>query len=190
MKMTGDYVLAAPPEDVWQALNDPDILRESIPGCESLEKVSATEFKATVATRVGPLQARFNGTVVLSDLDPPRGYTISGSGSGGVAGSAKGGAKVRLEPHPEGTRLSYDAEVNVAGKIAQLGSRLIDSTAKMLTQQFFDRFQEIVGKPAEPDGAAPAGAPGRKTPMGLPVWAWAAAVAAAAAFVLSLLMRG
>lgn len=170
MNMTGEYVLAADPASVWRALNDPDVLRRAIPGCESLEKVSDTEFKATVGTRIGPLQAKFNGTVMLSDLDPPRGYTISGSGNGGVAGSAKGGAKVRLQPHPEGTLLTYEAEAQVAGKLAQIGSRLIDSTAKMMAGQFFERFQEIVGKPAEPaDTVSPAAS--ANAGGGLP-WVW------------------
>jgi len=154
MKLTGETLIAAPPEAVWRALNDPDVLRRSIPGCETLERTGDTAFKATVAMKVGPLQARFSGAVDLTDLDPPNGYTISGSGSGGVAGSGKGSAKVRLAPHPQGTQLTYEAEAQVSGKLAQLGGRLIDSTAKMMAGQFFDRFQEIVGKPAEAETAA------------------------------------
>lgn len=185
MKITGEYILSAPPGVVWQALNDPDVLRRSIPGCETLEKVSDTEFKATVGTRIGPLQAKFNGTVQLTDLDPPNGYTISGSGSGGVAGSAKGGAKIRLETHPQGTRLTYEAEAQVAGKLAQLGGRLIDSTAKMMAGQFFERFQDIVGKPPEPN-AAPAEA--SRPAAGVP-WAWIAAGIVAVAVAVMLLLR-
>src|SRR5919109_666692 len=109
MKINGENVIGAPPQTVWRALNDPDVLRRVIPGCESLEKVSDTSFKATVVTRIGPVQAKFNGQVELTDLDPPNGYTISGQGSGGVAGGARGSARVRLVPEGEVTRLSYDA---------------------------------------------------------------------------------
>jgi carbon monoxide dehydrogenase subunit G len=188
MKMTGEYILTAAPEVVWRALNDPDVLRRAIPGCDTLEKVSDTEFKATVGTRIGPLQAKFNGTVQLTDLDPPRGYRISGSGNGGVAGSAKGGATVRLEPHDQGTRLIYEAEAQVAGKMAQLGGRLIDSTAKMLAGQFFEKFQEIVGKPAEPETKATAGRSSTAGSAGLP-WGWIAAAVIGGAVVLMLLLR-
>lgn len=187
MNMTGEFVLTAPPGDVWRALNDPDVLRRAIPGCETLEKISDTEFKATVATRIGPLQARFTGQVTLSDLDPPNGYTISGSGSGGVAGSAKGGAKVRLSPDPQGTKLAYEAEAQVSGKLAQLGGRLIDSTAKMMAGQFFERFQEIVGKPAEPMTAAPA--PAATTPTSALPWTWIAAGVIVLGVVLMLVLR-
>jgi hypothetical protein len=188
MKMTGEYILTAPPEVVWRALNDPDVLRRAIPGCDTLEKVSDTEFKATVGTRIGPLQAKFNGTVQLTDLDPPRGYRISGSGNGGVAGSAKGGATVRLEPHVQGTMLLYEAEAQVAGKMAQLGGRLIDSTAKMLAGQFFEKFQEIVGKPAEPEATASATSAATGGGGGLP-WGWIAAAVVAGAVLLMLLTR-
>ena len=187
MQMNGEVILTAKPDAVWTALNDADVLRQSIPGCQSLEKLSDTEFKATVGTRIGPMQVTFNGQVQLSDLDPPNGYTISGSGSGGIAGSAKGGAKVRLEPHPEGTRLTYDVDAQVAGKMAQLGSRLIDSTAKMMAEQFFGKFQEIVGAPASVTGAA-ASAPQRmSTAGGIPSWVWlAGGIAAILALILLL----
>lgn len=193
MKLTGENRIKAPPQEVWRALNDPDVLRQAIPGCESLEKISDTEFKATVATKIGPVQARFNGQVQLTDLDPPNGYTISGSGSGGMAGNAKGGAKVRLEPDGDGTKLTYDVDAQVTGKLAQLGSRLIDSTAKMLAGQFFNRFEEIVGKAqaeslaaAAPAGSAAvvAGTPAAATPAAgggstkaIPAWLWAVVIA-------------
>lgn len=176
MKLSGENLIAAPREVVWKALNDPDILKQCIPGCESLEKVSDTSFKATVGMRIGPVQARFNGQVNLTDLDPPNGYTISGSGSGGVAGNAKGGAKVKLTSEGTGTRLAYDVDAQVTGKLAQLGSRLIDSTAKMLAGQFFDKFQDVVGGPQETaaagDHAAPAGTTGwtGATTVGLLLW--------------------
>lgn len=178
MKISGENVIGAPPEAVWRALNDPDVLRRAIPGCESLEKVSDTSFKATVVTRIGPVQAKFNGQVELTDLDPPKGYTISGQGSGGVAGSARGGARVRLAREGEGTRLSYDADAQVTGKLAQLGSRLIDSTAKMLAAQFFDRFQEIVTAEALGEAAPAPAPPPPAVRAALPEWAWIAALAA------------
>jgi carbon monoxide dehydrogenase subunit G len=159
MKLTGENRIKAPPQEVWRALNDAEVLRQAIPGCESLEKISDTAFKATVATKIGPVQAKFNGQVQLSDLDPPNGYTISGSGSGGMAGNAKGGAKVRLEPDGDGTKLTYDVDAQVTGKLAQLGSRLIDSTAKMLAGQFFNRFEQIVGA-QQAEATAPAAATG------------------------------
>jgi carbon monoxide dehydrogenase subunit G len=156
MKLTGENRINASPEEVWRALNDPEILKQAIPGCDSLEKISDTQMKATVTTKIGPVQAKFTGEVELTDLDPPRGYTISGKGSGGVAGNARGGAKVRLEPDGNGTKLTYDVDAQVTGKLAQLGSRLIDSTAKMLAGQFFNKFETLVSKPEAPAVAAPA----------------------------------
>jgi uncharacterized protein len=144
------------------------VLRQAIPGCQTLEKVSDHEFKTTVSTRIGPMQANFAGNVTLSDLDPPRGYKISGSGSGGVAGKVKGAAKVSLAPDPAGTKLSYEAEAAVTGKLAALGARLIDATAKMTANQFFGKFQEIVGKPAE----APAETGARAAKGGIPIAVW------------------
>ena len=158
MKFSGENTIAAPPDKVWEALNDPEVLRQSIPGCESLEKISDNEFKATVVTKIGPVKTKFNGEVALSDLDPPHGYTLSGKGSGGTAGNAKGSAKVTLKPDGDGTLLSYDVDAQITGKLAQLGSRLIQSTAKMLAGKFFDKFGEVVAGPA-PAQAAAAGAP-------------------------------
>ncbi len=126
MKMSGEKTLPLPQATVWEALNDPDILRQSIPGCESFEQIADNRYRATVASKIGPVQARFQGDVQISDIDPPNGYTLSGEGSGGAAGSAKGSAKVRLEPIPEGTRLSWEADAQVSGKLAQIGSRLIE----------------------------------------------------------------
>ena len=151
MKMSGEKTLTLPQEKVWEALNDPEILRQSIPGCESFEALGDNRYRATVATKIGPVQSRFQGNVQLSDIDPPNGYTLSGEGSGGAAGSAKGSAKVHLEPAGEGTRLTWNADAQVSGKLAQIGSRLIDSTAHMMANQFFNRFEQLlVGeKPAE-----------------------------------------
>jgi carbon monoxide dehydrogenase subunit G len=148
MDMTGERRIAAPRQAVWQALNDPVVLKASIPGCESLEKLTDTEMKATAAVRIGPISARFNGTVHLSDLDPANGYSIAGEGQGGVAGFAKGGAKVRLEDAGSDTLLRYEVHAQVGGKLAQLGARLIDATAKQMADAFFDRFSSEVVAPA------------------------------------------
>src|SRR3954470_18791586 len=137
MAMQGEVTLPADRAAVWAALNDPDVLKASIPGCQELEKISDTEFQATAKISVGPVKATFKGGVTLSDLDPPNGYTISGEGQGGVAGWAKGGAKVRLESIEGGTKLVYDVEANVGGKIAQLGGRLINGVAKKYADEFF-----------------------------------------------------
>ena len=158
MKLTGENLINAKPERVWEALNDPEILKQAIPGCQSLEKLSDTQFKAKVGMKIGPVQATFDGQVELSDLDPPNGYTISGSGSGGAAGNAKGGAQVKLVPEGNSTRLTYDVDAQVTGKLAQLGSRLIDSTAKMLAGQFFNKFEKLVSEPGGDAGVAGAAA--------------------------------
>jgi uncharacterized protein len=145
MQMNGSERIQASKEAVWAALNDVEVLKQCIPGCESLEKVSETEMAAKVVLKVGPIKASFAGKVTLSDLDPPNGYHISGEGSGGVAGFAKGGASVRLESETESiTVLNYSVDAQVGGKVAQLGSRLIDSTAKKLAAEFFTHFAVMV----------------------------------------------
>ncbi len=144
MTMNGVVDLPASRETVWQKLNDPATLQASIPGCQSLEGSMDDGFQAVVKLKVGPVSATFKGRVTLADLDPPNGYRIAGEGEGGVAGFAKGGASVRLEEIPEGTRLTYDVEANVGGKIAQLGARLINGVAKKLADEFFARFAEAV----------------------------------------------
>ena len=144
MDMTGERRIEAPRQTVWRALNDPVVLKASIPGCESLEKLSDTDMKATASVRIGPIAARFSGAVHLSDLDPPNGYTISGEGQGGVAGFAKGGATVALAEKDGGTLLSYNVEAQIGGKLAQLGQRLINGTAKKLADEFFANFAKAV----------------------------------------------
>lgn len=155
MQMTGEYRIAAPREKVWQALNDPEVLKLCIPGAEEIEKTSDTSFAAKVKAKVGPVSAKFAGQVNLSDLDPPNGYRISGEGKGGAAGFAKGGATVRLEEDGTVTVLRYDVEASVGGKLAQVGSRLIDGTAKKMADDFFGKFAELVGE-APAAEAAPA----------------------------------
>jgi carbon monoxide dehydrogenase subunit G len=141
MTMTGEAVLPADRNRVWAALNDPEVLKACIPGCQELEKVSDTEFQATVRAAVGPVKATFKGRVQLLDLDPPNGYRIAGEGQGGVAGFAKGGAKVHLEDAEEGgTRMTYDVEAQIGGKLAQLGGRLINGVAKKYADEFFVNF--------------------------------------------------
>jgi carbon monoxide dehydrogenase subunit G len=137
MELKGEYRIAAPREKVWAMLNDPLVLRDCIPGCESLEGSAADGFSARVTTKVGPVKATFNGAVTLTNVRPPESYTISGEGKGGVAGFAKGGADVRLTADSAGTVLAYAVNAQVGGKLAQLGARLIDSTAKKLSDQFF-----------------------------------------------------
>ncbi len=135
-------------EDVWQALNDESFLKNSIPGCEKLDRIGDNELSAEVKLKIGPMSTRFKGKVTLSELDPPNGYTISGSGTGGIAGAASGSAKVSLSKMPsgEGTVLSYQVKAEVKGKIAQLGSRLIQSTAKKLAKKFFSNFVQELAK--------------------------------------------
>ncbi|HKU95596.1 MAG TPA: carbon monoxide dehydrogenase subunit G [Vineibacter sp.] len=153
MDFSGEYRIPATREKVWEALNDPAILQQCIPGCETLEKSGDNELKATVRMKIGPVSAKFGGKVTLSDMDPPNGYRISGEGQGGAAGFAKGGAVVKLtEADGGGTVLNYTADAQVGGKIAQIGARLIDGTAKKLADEFFSKFSEVVG------GGAPAAA--------------------------------
>ena len=205
MKMNGEFRVPTDRETVWRALNDPEVLKECLPGCKEIEKTSDTEMTATLALKVGPVKATFAGGVTLSDLDPPNSYTLSGQGQGGAAGFASGEARVRLVDDGGGTVVHYDVDAKVGGKLAQIGSRLIDSTAKKLAKQFFDSLAEKLGggeeanqaeaaAPAQPEpeaaaDAAPAPAesaaaesaappplaPARQR-MGLPTAAWAAAV--------------
>jgi uncharacterized protein len=147
MEMSSERRLVASRQAVWAALNDADVLKQCIPGCESLERLSDTEMTAKVKLEIGPVHATFTGKVTLSDLDPPNGYRLSGEGTGGIAGHARGGATVRLCDDGEGTLMIYEAQAEVGGRLAQLGGRLIDSAAKKLADQFFEKFAGLVGEP-------------------------------------------
>ena len=142
MKLSGEYHIPASRQTVWDALNDPDTLQACLPGCEKLEKVSDTEMQTTITTKIGPVKATFHGAVTLNDLDPPNSYTLSGEGQGGPAGFASGSASVNLTEADGGTLLKYEVEAKVGGKLAQIGSRLIDSVTKKLSGQFFDALVE------------------------------------------------
>jgi uncharacterized protein len=146
MKMSGEEMIAAPRAAVWKALNDTDILKSCIPGCDSIIRHSPTKLEAKVTIKLGPVKAGFTGIVNLTDMDPPNGYRISGEGKGGLAGFASGGADVKLSDVPGGTLLKYDVDAQVGGKLAMLGSRLIDSTAQSLATQFFEKFAAAAAK--------------------------------------------
>jgi len=189
MDLTGEYRIAAPREAVWKALNDPEILKQAIPGCEEIQKLSDTEMTAKVTARVGPVKASFAGKVTLSDLDPPNGYKISGEGQGGVAGFARGGADVRLKPDESGagTILTYTATAAVGGKLAQIGSRLIEGAARQTADQFFSKFAEIVSAaagPAAAETAAPVPATAPPAKRGLPPVVWVAGLIAIVVILL------
>ncbi|MBZ8132958.1 CoxG family protein [Afifella sp. IM 167] len=165
MKLTGEYQIPAPRERVWALLNDPDVLKECMPGCEMLDTTESGGFAARVTTKIGPVKATFNGSVDLKDINAPESYRIEGEGQGGVAGFAKGHADVHLAEEGGGTKLSYDADVQVGGKLAQLGNRLVGSTAKKLADQFFSCLAEKAGAGA---ASAAASAPVADEPVGLP----------------------
>ncbi len=198
MEMSGTRQIQASQAAVWRALNDPAILQKCIPGCEALEKLDDTNMKGTVALRMGPMALKFTGDVVLSNINAPNSYRLTGSGKAGPAGFASGFADVTLAPKDGGTELSYKVESTVGGKIAQLGSRLIDATAAQLAGQFFDKFAAEVAPPA---AAAPA-AVGASVPQaaregyslrkqlaktGIPIWLWVAVAIAILASLVRLL---
>ena len=199
MDMTGERRIPAPRQTVWEALNNTEVLKASIPGCESLEKLADDQMKATAAVKVGPISARFSGKVQLTDIDPPNGYRISGEGQGGVAGFAKGGANVALTDDGDGTLLKYQVNAQVGGKLAQLGGRLIDATAKQMADAFFDRFskqvqamapaagQEAVLVAAEPAPAISMWSMIPHEPFGLPIAAW---IGGAVFLLMLMLMLG
>lgn len=177
MDMTGEYKIAAPRARVWAALNDPDVLRQAIPGCEDVKKLSDTELEASARAKIGPVSARFSGKVTLSDLNPPQGYTLTGEGSGGAAGFAKGEAKVTLSEDGDATILRYTVKAIIGGKLAQLGQRLVDGAAKKMADEFFEKFSELAGGRIEmpPAPASEAGAPrGTTPPSGAGLGSWLA----------------
>ena len=187
MKLSGEHHIPASQQTVWEALNDAETLKACLPGCEMLDKISDTEMTAKITTKIGPVKATFTGTVTLSDLDPPNGYTLSGEGQGGAAGFASGSASVSLTEQDGGTLLSYEVEARVGGKLAQIGSRLIDSVTKKLAGQFFGALSELrsAGDAADaapestedaPEEAAPAPAPAAAAKRGIPTPAWAGGI--------------
>ncbi|WP_288929393.1 carbon monoxide dehydrogenase subunit G [uncultured Maritimibacter sp.] len=149
MELTDSREIAADRQTVWNALLDPDVLKDCVPGCQEMSGSVEDGFEAIVVQKVGPVKATFKGQVTLSDMTQPEALTLTGEGKGGAAGFAKGGARVRLDEIEGGTRLTYEVEAKVGGKLAQLGSRIIDGFAKKMTDQFFTRFQEVVEGPAE-----------------------------------------
>ena len=187
MEMTGEQLIPAPQDAVWRGLNDPEILKQCIAGCESIEKISDTDYKILMTAAVGPVKAKFTGKLLLSDLNPPNSYSIAFEGSGGAAGFGKGSARVELVPEANSTRLRYTANASVGGKLAQVGSRLIDGVAKKMADDFFTRFNEKVAPPAPvadtahvADDAIP---PGVKYPT-MPTWVWIVGAAVVAALVV------
>jgi hypothetical protein len=144
MEMTGEQLIAASQDTTWQALNDLEVLKACIPGCESIVASGDNQFDVALTAKVGPVSAKFKGKLTLADLNPPDSYNLSFEGQGGVAGFAKGSAQVTLSPDGQGTRLAYAVKANVGGKLAQIGSRLIDGAAKKLAEQFFSTFNKQV----------------------------------------------
>lgn len=153
MQLTDSREIAAAPDVVWAAILDPEVLKQCVPGCQEMTGTPEEGFEATVVQKVGPVKATFKGQVTLSEMKEPESLTLTGEGKGGAAGFAKGGADVRLEPTETGTRLHYEVEAKVGGKLAQLGSRIIDGFAKKMADQFFTNFQEAVEGPADPQEA-------------------------------------
>jgi carbon monoxide dehydrogenase subunit G len=190
MNMTGEQRVAAPRQQVWAALNDPQVLRASLPGCQSLDKEADDRFTATMEVKVGPIGARFKGTVSLTDLNPPQGYTLILQGNAGITGTVKGSAKVQLREDAGNTIISYDVDAEVAGRMAQLGGPILDATAKQLAGKFFSRFGEIVSGTAQAASTiSPSGTSvtrGTRASSGRLLLAWmlSTAVAALAGFLI------
>ena len=146
MEMSGEQLIPLPQEATWQALNDPGVLKDCIPGCETITRLADNEYEVVMSAKVGPVSARFKGKMTVTDADPPRAYTLRFEGQGGVAGFAKGEASVALSPQDSGTRLAYTAKAAVGGKLAQVGARLIDGVAKQIAQKFFEAFNKRVSQ--------------------------------------------
>ena len=149
--MTGEQLIPASQQDTWTALNDPEVLKACVPGCESISLVNPNEYQVLMVAKVGPVSAKFRGRLSLSDIKPPHSYSLAFEGQGGAAGFAKGGAQVRLLPEKEQTRLQYDVKANVGGKLAQIGSRLVDAAAKKVADEFFANFTQRMSSSASED---------------------------------------
>lgn len=183
MEMQGSRTLAVSQQQAWDGLNDPEVLKASIPGCEKVERTGDHSFDVGVAVKVGPVAAKFKGKITLADIQPPERYTLTFDGQGGAAGFGKGTAQVQLAPQGTGSELSYSVKAQVGGKIAQVGQRLIDGVARSMADDFFKRFEAEMQRrypaaQAEAATASPAGAP---TAPKIPAWIWIAFIAVAAA---------
>lgn len=177
MEMSGEQRIPLPQQRVWEALNDPEILKACIPGCESIDRVSDNEYKVAMTAAIGPVKAKFSGKLVLADMNPPNSYSLAFEGSGGAAGFGKGSAQVKLAPEGSGTLLTYKATASVGGKLAQIGSRLIDGVAKKMADDFFARFNKTVAPAGESTIEADSVRPDSPRSSGpakfaLPLWAW------------------
>jgi carbon monoxide dehydrogenase subunit G len=184
MEMTGEQLIPVPQAEVWRGLNDPEVLKACIAGCETIERISDTEYRVVMVAAVGPVKAKFNGKLVLSDLNPPNSYSLSFEGSGGAAGFGKGGAQVSLKAEGNATRLTYTAKASVGGKLAQVGSRLIDGVARKMADDFFTAFNEKLAGPAAKPADAGARVPGKSRIH--PAWWVAGAVLVAFLVYLAL----
>jgi len=180
MEMTGEQFIPVAKNQVWVALNDPGVLKACIPGCETIEQIGDNEYKVAMTAAVGPVRAKFAGKLLLSNIDPPNSYSLSFEGSGGAAGFGKGGADVSLAAEGAGTRLSYSAKAQVGGKLAQVGSRLIDGVARKMADDFFNRFKQTVAPPGTAAGESAAAAPAAAAASGGGTAGTAAAAAAEA----------
>lgn len=190
MELLGERQLAASRQVVWEALNDPATLKDCLRGCDRLAKVSDSSFEATIAAKVGPIKATFQGSVALSDVEPPSSYTIAFEGKGGAAGYAKGRARVQLADAGDGTLLRYAVDASLGGKLGQMGSRVVDGVAREMADDFFSRFADVVGRAAVAEAvAAPVPAAGPEARTSARRWAIVAAVAAALAVAAWLLLR-
>ncbi|MGR3572905.1 CoxG family protein [Brevirhabdus sp.] len=165
MRFDGSALIPAPPDAVWRGLNDPEVLRRAIPGCQSMEQTGKDEFTGIVALRAGPVSATFRGKVALTEMDPPHTCTLIGRGQGGAAGFAKGQARITLTPEGEGTRLDYAAETEMGGKIASVGSRLIQGMVERIATDFFARLSQVLTDPQEGTDAGEAAAGGSGTSL-------------------------
>src|SRR3954465_651992 len=174
MEMSGEQRIPLSQQRVWEALNDPEILKACIPGCERIERVTDNEYKVAMTAAVGPVKAKFTGKLMLGDLDPPHAYSLAFEGSGGAAGFGKGSAQVRLAPDGDGTLLTYKATASVGGKLAQIGSRLIDGVARKMADDFFTRFNKVVAPAEQSSAPEPFVQPGSSITQaknaGVPVW--------------------